>query len=71
MANQTFFPQSIAWGRLPDGRFFLNLDMQVTASNGQIVRVPVTTFLLTKDEEERLKVSLIGLHIVTNGQRLG
>ena len=70
MAEQTFHPQSLAWGRLPDGRFFLNLDMQVQGPNGQMVRVPVCSFMLTKDEEERLKASLTGLHIVTGNGRM-
>ena len=72
MADQQFYPQSLAWGRLPDGRFFLNLDMQVQAPGGKILRVPVCSFLLTKDEENQLKASLSGLHIGTgNGDGVG
>ena len=69
MADQTFFPQSLAWGRLPNGKFFLNLDMQISGPGGKLMRVPVTSFILTKDEEERLKASLTGLHIVTGNGR--
>ena len=69
MAEQTFHQQCIAWGRLPDGRFFLNLDMQIQGPGGKIVRVPVTSFTLTKHEEESLMASLTGLHIVTGNGR--
>ena len=69
MAEQQFYPQSLAWGRLPNGKFFLNLDMQIAGPGGKLMRVPVTSFLLTKDEEERLVASLTGLHIVTGNGR--
>lgn len=65
MADQKFYAQSLAWGRTPDGRFFVNLDMQVTAAGDKLVRIPVTTFILTKDEEAQLLASLRGLHIVS------
>lgn len=69
MAEQRFYVQSLAWGRASDGKFFINLDMQVTTPTGD-TRVPVTTFILTKDEETRLTASLTGLHIPVNGNKL-
>ena len=63
MADQQFYPQSIAWGRLPNGRFFVNLDMQVNGPGGKLLRVPVTSFLFTKEEENLLLATLRGLHI--------
>ena len=67
MADQQFYPQCVSWGRTPDGRFFLSVDMQVTAP-GKVVRVPVSTFIFTKQEEELLKATLTGLYLVTNGK---
>lgn len=75
MAEQNSQVQSVGWGRLNDGRFFIEIALQIPQPGGKTVRVPMTSFILTKDEEERLKGTLTGLHIASslsgpiNGQK--
>lgn len=61
MAEQQVAKQALGWGRGPDGRFVISVDLQVPASDGKVIRVPVTIFVLTKDEEARLAASLAGI----------
>ena len=72
MAEQKSYTQAVGWGRLSDGRFFIQVDMQVNAPDGRVVRVPVTAFILTKEEELQLKAGLTGLHLASagNGHKL-
>ena len=67
MAEQKFSPMALTWGRAPNGRFFLNLDVPINGPGGQAMRIPVTGFLLTKDEEQSLRAALDGLVIAGNG----
>ena len=66
MAQQEFYPQAIMWGRSPDGRFTIMVNMQVPTNKGGFRFVPVTTFFLTKEEEQSLKASLTGLHVASS-----
>lgn len=69
MADQQVSPQVLAWGRGPDGHFFIQVAVQVSEAGKKVTHVPICGFTLTKDEEERLKASLTGLHIVTGNGR--
>lgn len=66
MANQEFYPQAIMWGRSADGRFGITVNMQLPTNKGQFRFVPVTTFILTKEEEQRLRATLDGLHVASS-----
>ena len=62
MADQTATPQALQWGRAPDGRFFINviIAVQVSGADGS-VHVPVHGFILSKEEEEKLKAALANI----------
>lgn len=66
MAEQKMSMMAMSWGRQPDGRFFLQLAVPVNGPAGQQIQVPVVAFLLTREEEQSLKASLLGLHVATN-----
>lgn len=65
MADLEVATQALQWGRLPDGRFFVDIVLPVPAAAGKVVRVPLARFVLTKEEEQFLKASLSGLQIAT------
>lgn len=67
MADLKITPHALGWGRLPDGRFVINVNLQVPTSSGDIISVPAMGFILTKDEEKSLSASLAGLTVITQG----
>ena len=71
MAEQKFYPQRLAWGRLSGGQFIINIEMQVPTPNGAMMGIPVSSFILTKEEEGLLKAFLSGIHLpASNGHSL-
>ena len=63
MAELQQHPYALSWGRLPDGRFCINVAIMVTNSDGKVAQVPVQGYILDKTEEDELVKSLTGLHL--------
>ncbi len=64
MAELKVTPRALGWGRAPDGRFCINVDVQVPTTDGNTIRVPLMGFVLTAEEEKNLIASLTGLVIM-------
>ena len=73
MADRAASPVDLQWGRMPDGRFFVNIVIAVADPSSQLklngnktkMLIPVYTIVLNEDEEGRLRDALVGLKIVT------
>ena len=65
MAEQQVCPQILAWGRDVNGRFVINVATQVPIAPDQTIAVPILGFILSKEEEDRLRASLGGLSVAT------
>lgn len=67
MADLSYGPTGIGWGRGPDGRFVIQVALQMVLPDGRGVQAPMMAFLLTREEETALKAALSG--IVLNGSK--
>lgn len=65
MADQQSIPLQLQWGHTPDGRFFVATVLPVRGPTGEQVLIPVTQWMLTKDEEQSLMAKLTGGLVVT------
>lgn len=71
VADKAQTPLDLQWGRNPAGRFVINLVVAVadprSQTNGHkaLMYVPLYVFVLSPEEEVKLKQSLTGLSIVT------
>ena len=68
MAEQQQQQQQLTWTRLPDGRFAITVGVPMmiqTPQGPQPQVMPLHTWILSKEEEAKLKASMAGLFVAS------